>query len=126
MVKISQLSKTRYKPKDISKFLGVTVQTLQKWDRKGKISFRRDPISNRRYLTKNDVIVLLTKYDLLVDDIPDEKYDAIYAKVSSHGKEISLEELEILIGKDQLERLFLEHYLTLIGKEINIETDKDV
>lgn len=32
-------------------------------------------------------------------------------------KQWTLEELENLIGKDQVERLFLEHYLELIGKD---------
>lgn len=32
-------------------------------------------------------------------------------------KHMTLAELEELIGKDQVERLFLEHYLTLVGKE---------
>ena len=40
---------------------------------------------------------------------------------------MSLEELEALIGKDQLERLFLEHYLNLIGKDnVNIEIADDL
>ena len=126
MIKISELSKTHYRPKDISEFLGVTTRTLQNWDREGKIFFRRDPISDRRYLTKDDVVILLREYNLLVDDISDEKYDIIYSRVLSQDKQISLDELETLIGKNQLERLFLEHYLTLIDKEINIETDNDL
>lgn len=32
------------------------------------------------------------------------------------NKQWTLEELEDLIGKEQVERLFLEHYLGLIGK----------
>lgn len=32
------------------------------------------------------------------------------------NKQMTLSELEELIGKDQVERLFLEHYLTLVGK----------
>lgn len=31
-------------------------------------------------------------------------------------KQWTLEKLEKLIGKEQVERLFLEHYLNLIGK----------
>ena len=31
-------------------------------------------------------------------------------------KQWTLEKLEKLIGKDQVERLFLEHYLNLIGR----------
>lgn len=32
-------------------------------------------------------------------------------------KQWTLEELEQLVGKEQLEKLFLEHYLELIGKD---------
>lgn len=32
-------------------------------------------------------------------------------------KEMTLQELEELIGKEQVERLFLEHYLILVGKD---------
>ena len=32
-------------------------------------------------------------------------------------KQMTLAELEELIGKEQVERLFLEHYLTLTGKD---------
>ena len=32
-------------------------------------------------------------------------------------KEMTLQELEELIGKEQVERLFLEYYLILVGKD---------
>lgn len=84
MIKISQLVKLNYKPKDVAMFLGVTTRTLQNWDRSGKILFRRDPVSNRRFLTKEDVIQLLIKYNLLIDDSVSERRDVIYARVSSY------------------------------------------
>lgn len=31
-------------------------------------------------------------------------------------KQYTLEELEQLLGKEQVDRLFLEHYLTLVGR----------
>lgn len=86
MVKLSQLVKTHYRPKDIAYFLGVTTRTLQNWDAEGKIAFRRDIISNRRYLTKEDVIELLKQHELLWDDTPTYKRDVIYARVSSHDQ----------------------------------------
>ena len=75
-----------YRPKDIAYFLGVTTRTLQNWDAEGKIAFRRDIISNRRYLTKEDVIELLKQHELLWDDTPTYKRDVIYARVSSHDQ----------------------------------------
>lgn len=86
MVKISQLLKSKYKPKDVAEFLGVTTRTLQNWDNDGKITFRRDPVSNRRFLTRDDVIILLSEHDLLFDDTTDKRRDVIYARVSSHDQ----------------------------------------
>lgn len=37
--------------------------------------------------------------------------------VAKKYENMSLADLEKLIGKDQVERLFLEHYLELIGKD---------
>lgn len=84
MIRKSQLQKEHYRPKDIAGFLGVTTRTLQNWDREGKIHFRRNLVSNRRFLTKDDVISLLEEYDLLFDDTPQKKKDVIYARVFSH------------------------------------------
>ena len=84
MIRKSQLQKEHYRTKDIAGFLGVTTRTLQNWDREGKIHFRRNLVSNRRFLTKDDVISLLEEYDLLFDDTPQKKKDVIYARVFSH------------------------------------------
>lgn len=55
-------------PKDIAQFLGITTRTWQNWDRDGKINFRRDSVSNKRYLTKEDVIEFLQRENLLHDN----------------------------------------------------------
>jgi len=86
MVKASQLVKNYYRPKDIAEFLGVTTRTLQNWDKDGKIAFRRDVVSNRRYLTKEDTINLLRQHDLFWDDVSDKRRDVIYARVSFHDQ----------------------------------------
>lgn len=41
---------TNYKPKDFAELLGVSVKTLQRWDREGTLKANRTPI-NRRYYT---------------------------------------------------------------------------
>jgi IS element ISTsi1 orfA, putative resolvase len=86
MIKTSQLTKDTYKPKDIAQFLGVTTRTLQNWDKDDKIHFQRDTISNRRFMSKDDVIKLLDDNGLLFDDTIDKKRDIIYARVSSHDQ----------------------------------------
>ena len=37
--------------------------------------------------------------------------------MTQNHKEMTLRELEEWLGKEQVERLFLEHYLTLVGKD---------
>ncbi len=41
---------TNYKPKDFAKLLGVSVKTLQRWDREGTLKANRTP-TDRRYYT---------------------------------------------------------------------------
>ena len=41
---------TNYKPKDFAELLGVSVKTLQRWDREGILKANRTP-TNRRYYT---------------------------------------------------------------------------
>ena len=39
-----------YKPKDFAELLGVSVKTLQRWDREGTLKANRT-LTNRRYYT---------------------------------------------------------------------------
>ena len=41
---------TNYKPKDFAELLGVSVKTLQRWDRDGTLKANRTP-TDRRYYT---------------------------------------------------------------------------
>lgn len=41
---------TNYKPKDFAELLGISVKTLQRWDREGILKANKTP-TNRRYYT---------------------------------------------------------------------------
>lgn len=86
MPKASELLKEYYRPRDIASFLGVTTRTLQNWEKDGKISFDRDPVSDRRYMTRNDTIKILVKHNLFLDDSNNSRRDVIYARVSSNNQ----------------------------------------
>lgn len=49
------------KPKEVAKMLNVSVNTLQRWDREKKLIAFRNPVSNRRYYTEEQIIELLNK-----------------------------------------------------------------
>lgn len=38
---------TNYKPKDFAELLGVSVKTLQRWDREGTLKANRTPTDRR-------------------------------------------------------------------------------
>ena len=47
---MNTLNITNYKPKDFAELLGVSVKTLQRWDREGILKANRTP-TDRRYYT---------------------------------------------------------------------------
>ena len=87
MLKASTLLKDYYRPRDIAKFLGVTTRTLQNWEKNNKISFSHDPVSNRRYMPREDVIKLLVEHNLFLDDSNNNnRRDVIYARISFNNQ----------------------------------------
>ena len=48
---------TNYKPKDFAELLGVSVKTLQRWDRDGILKANRTP-TDRRYLLMTNIYSL--------------------------------------------------------------------
>lgn len=120
MIKISQLTKDTYKPKDIAQFLGVTTRTLQNWDKDNKVCFQRDNVSNRRFMSKDDVIKLLDDNGLLFDDTSNKKRDVIYARVSSHDQKSHGDldrQIQFLVdSNDDLQNLLV---LSEVGSGLN-------
>jgi putative resolvase len=45
-----------YAPKEFGKLIGRTTNTLQKWDREGKLTAHRSPTTNRRYYTHDQYL----------------------------------------------------------------------
>lgn len=45
-----------YSPKQFGQLIGRTTNTLQKWDREGKLKAYRSPTSNRRYYTHDQYL----------------------------------------------------------------------
>ena len=64
-----------YSPKEFGKLIGRTTNTLQKWDREGKLKAHRSP-TNRRYYTHDQYLT----YRGLV--APEQGLTVAYARVS--------------------------------------------
>ena len=80
-----------YSPKEAASILGVTVHTIQVWDRVGKIKCLRLP-SGRRRIPESEIRRVL--------NLQEERKEAIYARVSSHNQKEDLErQIKILREK---------------------------
>jgi putative resolvase len=66
-----------YNPKEATKILGVTVKTLQRWDKLGKIKVLRTP-TNQRMIPESEIKRILSNFT------GEMKTIAIYARVSSN------------------------------------------
>lgn len=76
---------TNYKLKEFAELLGVSVKTLQRWDRQGILKANRTP-TNRRYYTYNQYL----QFKGLLKDT-DTRTVVIYARVSTRNQVDDLE-----------------------------------
>ena len=76
---------TNYKPKDFAELLGVSVKTLQRWDRDGILKANRTPTA-RRYYTYDQYLQF--KGIQTENDIRDT---VIYARVSTRNQKDDLQ-----------------------------------
>lgn len=76
---------TNYKPKDFSVLLGVSVKTLQRWDREGILKANRTP-TNRRYYTYDQYLQFKG-----INTENDNRQIVIYARVSTRNQKDDLQ-----------------------------------
>lgn len=81
MIRLSQLNKTIYRPKEISDMLGISLRNFQKHMSDGKVDTYALKSGHRR-ITKESLIKYLKNQDLLIKD--NDKIDVIYARVSTY------------------------------------------
>lgn len=87
MVRLKELNKDFYKPGEVAKLMGVNPMTIITWDNQGKILFDRTP-SNKRIITRSNLIEFLKTMDLLVLEEVVRK-DVVYARVSTTKQKLS-------------------------------------
>ena len=59
-IKMNTSNIKNYKPKDFAELLGVSVKTLQRWDREGTLKANRTP-TNRCYYTYDQYLQFSSK-----------------------------------------------------------------
>ena len=94
---------TNYKPKDFAELVGVSVKTLQRWDRDGILKANRTP-TNRRYYTYDQYLQF--RGIQTENDIRDV---VIYARVSTRNQKDDL--------KNQVE--FLKQFCNSKGRIVS-------
>ena len=77
---------TNYKTKDFAELLGVSVKTLQRWDREGTLKANRTP-TDRRYYTYNQYLQFKG-----IDTENDTRQIVIYARVSTRDQKDDLQD----------------------------------
>lgn len=93
-----------YKVSKFAEKIGVSIKTLQRWDRMGILIADRTP-TNRRYYTNEHYLKFKNHNHLFNNDIDDKRKVIIYARVSSRNQKDDL--------KSQIE--FLKIYCNAKG-----------
>ena len=103
-----------YSPKEFGKLIGRTTNTLQKWDREGKLSAHRNPITNRRYYTHDQFLA----YRGLV--APEQGLTIAYARVSGVAQKPNLaNQVKALETYCQDHRIQVDEWMQDIGSGLN-------
>ena len=84
---------TNYKPKDFAELLGVSVKTLQRWDRENILKAKRTP-TDRRYYTYEQYLEFKG-----INSANNNRKTIIYSRVSTNGQKDDLKnQIEFLLN----------------------------
>ena len=105
------------KPKEVSEILNVTVWTLQQWDKDEKLKAFRNPKTNRRYYTDEQIEEFLGKKKQLKN-----AKTVIYCRVSNQGQKDDLKnQTEFLKTFCNAKGVIVDEIMTDIGSGLNYE-----
>ena len=103
-----------YKPNEFAKMIGVTVKTLQRWDKEDTFTAYRNP-KNRRYYTH-------AQYDAYMGNKSENKSGKtkVYARVSNVGQKDDLDnQIEFLKTYANAKGIIIDEVLTDIGSGLD-------
>ena len=102
-----------YKPKEMAELIGVSVPTLQRWDREGVLKAHRTP-TNRRYYTKEQYL----KY--INEPIENQRKIIGYLRVSSRNQIDDLENQKQFMKQFcNAKGIVVDDYMADIGSGLN-------
>ena len=109
MYKSSDFTKSSYKPGEAAALLGVTVKTIQNYDKEGRLKVHRTS-TNRRVIMRDDLMAYLDEQGMLLRDETGERQDVVYARVDDgDGSTARLDQqaLEALQSAQEIMRLLI-------------------
>jgi len=109
---------SNYKPKEFSEMIGVSVKTLQRWDREDKLKAYRTP-SNRRYYTHKQYV------DYIGEGKTKQGKVIIYTRVSTSNQKDDMEnQIEFLKQYSNAKGIIVDEIFKDIGSGLNYKRKK--
>lgn len=110
---------TNYKPKDFAELLGVSVKTLQRWDREDILKAKRTP-TDRRYYTYDQYLEFKG-----ISNINTNRKIVIYTRVSTNGQKDDLKnQMEFLLNFTSSKGMIVDEIIKDIGSGLNYNRKK--
>ena len=107
------------RPHEFAKEIGVSVETLRRWDRTGKLKAKRTP-SNHRYYTEEDLAQAKG-----LKPISDKRLIKVYCRVSSQKQKVELANQKIAMEQFCLARGYaVDEWIEEIGGGLNFKRKK--
>jgi putative resolvase len=105
-----------YTPSQFAKKVGVSVKTIQKWDRIGVLPAKRT-ITNRRYYTDEDLAAALR-----LPRVPTDRRTVAYCRVSSQAQKPDLlNQQTVLQAYCEQQSIVVDEWIMEIGGGLNFE-----
>ncbi len=109
---------SNYKPQEFAEMIGVSVKTLQRWDREGKLTAQRTP-TDRRYYTHKQYV----DYMGIVQQ--NKGKTIIYTRVSNASQKDDLEnQIEFLKQYANAKGIIVDEIFKDIGSGLNYNRKK--
>lgn len=106
------------KPKEMAERLGVTVRTLQIWDKKGTFKAHRTP-TNRRYYTEEQYL------EYIGQSTSNNRKNVAYARVSTRSQKNDLKnQIDFIRQYANAKGIILDETITDIGSGLNYNRKK--